>query len=69
MLDAFDGRGADRVPDDPAMRLSALLDADIRQFTKQSKRVQSYDAIYLHLVTLVLKRNEPTLRWATQTIR
>jgi hypothetical protein len=57
------------------MRLSALLDADIRQFTNQWKPVQSYDAIYFHLVTLhfvvngkVLKRNEPTLRWATQTI-
>jgi hypothetical protein len=56
-------------------RLSALLDADIRQFTNQWKPVQSYYSIYFHLVTLhfvvngrVLKRHEPTLRWATQTI-
>lgn len=56
-------------------RLSALLDADVRQFTNQWKPVQSYYAIYFHLVTMhfvvngkVLKRHEPTLRWATQTI-
>jgi hypothetical protein len=56
-------------------RLSALLDADIRQFTNQWKPVQSYYSIYFHLVTLhfvvngkVLKRHEPTLRWATQSI-
>jgi hypothetical protein len=56
-------------------RLSAILDADIRQFTNQWKPVQSYYSIYFHLVTLhfvvngkVLKRHEPTLRWATQSI-
>jgi hypothetical protein len=56
-------------------RLSALLDADIRQFTNQWKPVQVYYAIYFHLVTMhfvvngkVLKRHEPTLRWATQSI-
>lgn len=56
-------------------RLSGLLEADIRQFTNQWKPIQSYYAIYFHLVTVhfvvngkVQKRHEPTLRWATQSI-
>lgn len=56
-------------------RLSTLQAPEIRQFTNQWKPVQSYYAIYFHLVTLhfvlngqPLKRHEPTLHWATQSI-